>query len=432
MLTGTPGAEWLGAPPAGWQRLPLKRLLTRMSSGGTPSTDEPAFWGTDETPKAVPWVSIGDMTAAGVSLAATAKRVTPEGMSSAGLEVYPAGTLLLSMYASVGKTTVLTRAATCNQAIIALETAPEIHQPWLRYWLEYLRAALPRYAAVSTQLNLNAFKVANLPVFVPPPAVQRQIAERLDHQLADVDAVLTARQQQLADLGRLRAARVGEWLRDAGEAGARSAPLPWLGDIPASWRIVRLSSAYSVELGQMLQPEPQDATWIQVPYFRTANIRDGAVDASEMKTMWVDPDRLSRFAVREGDLLVCEGGEIGRSSLCPPLSQVTIAQNHVHVVRALRNDSLLYLHYLLSEARRSGYFDAVTNGATIKSLTAQRLRRLQIPLPLPKVQQRLVHGIEAAVHPITAVAREIEAQVTSLSLLKDRLIADAVTGLTLP
>jgi len=181
------GVEWLGEVPEGWEVVRVKHTLKHIGSGGTPDTEQTLFWSDNE--EGIPWVAIGDMSDRDF-IESTAKRLTARGVTSKRLTVWPAGTLLFSMYASLGHTTELRVAAATNQAILALLPKKNVSQSFLKRWFEYLRPSLREHASSNTQDNLNEEKVRNLLAMLPPLPEQRTIAAFLDHETAKIDALI--------------------------------------------------------------------------------------------------------------------------------------------------------------------------------------------------------------------------------------------------
>ena len=89
----------------------------------------------------------------------------------------------------------------------------------------------------------------------------------------------------------------------------------WLGEVPGHWAVASLKRGYQVVLGKMLQNDaisPEDEL---VPYLRAANIKWDGVDISDVKQMWVSPREINQLALSAGDLLISEGGDVGRSAI---------------------------------------------------------------------------------------------------------------------
>ena len=202
------GVEWLGDVPAHWAIVPMRYCVTRTASGGTPESGRGEFWDCDGTEESTAWVAIGDMTAAQV-VTSTERRVTPSGIASKRLEIFPTGTILYSMYASLGKIARLGVPAAINQAILAIEpNAMMLGGEYLCYWLNHLEPALASLASSSTQSNLNAAKVRSLPVAVSPLSEQRAIAAFLDGETATIDGFVAEAESAITLLQERRAALI--------------------------------------------------------------------------------------------------------------------------------------------------------------------------------------------------------------------------------
>ena len=173
--------------PLVWEKFRLKNVLSGTSSGATPASGDDSYYTDDEN--AMPWVAIGDM---GENFTSSTKNsVTEKALKDCRLKVVPSGTLLYSMYASVGFVSELTMEATTNQAILALYLNEDVcNKRFVKYWLKNMRFYVDRLTSVSTQSNLNANKVINLDLFLPPLDEQQRIADYLDSETAKIDALI--------------------------------------------------------------------------------------------------------------------------------------------------------------------------------------------------------------------------------------------------
>ena len=108
------GVEWLGEVPEHWGVRRLGMALAQVVGGGTPNTARDDYWADDED--GLPWVAISDMSQGG-TIEATEKKVSPSGLREARLRPLPVGSVIYSMYASVGVVARLGIRAVTNQAI---------------------------------------------------------------------------------------------------------------------------------------------------------------------------------------------------------------------------------------------------------------------------------------------------------------------------
>lgn len=314
--------------------------LCDIQSGGTPRREERRFYGGQ-----IPWAKIGDLESADGLVASTAESLTNEGLAAIRGRLFPPGTVLLAMYGSVGKVAVAGTAMATNQAILGIKVRkPELLSPqYLRRWLEQIQSKLVFDARGVTQQNISATLVRDLRIPLPPLAEQRQTAQVLDK----ADAIRRKRRESLRLLD--------EFLR--------SAFLEMFGDPVRNekgWEVVRLEAVSGIVSGVTKGRKLRDASRVTVPYLRVANVQDGRVDLTEVKTIEATADELAQYELRSGDILLTEGGDpdkLGRGAVWRGEIEGCIHQNHVFRVR-LKNDGFVpdYVSALLGSAYGKRYF----------------------------------------------------------------------------
>lgn len=155
-----------------------------------------------------------------------------------------------------------------------------------------------------------------------------------------------------------------------------------------SWPTRPLGEVAETALGKMLDRGRTREGALEVPYLRNVNVQWDAVDTSDLLKMELMPDELERFAVRPGDLLVCEGGEVGRGAIWQGGSDYIAYQKAIHRIRSRGELDLKFLRYVLEHYRDAGELDAFTTGSTIQHLPQQQLRSIPIPVPPLEEQRR--------------------------------------------
>ena len=160
-----------------------------------------------------------------------------------------------------------------------------------------------------------------------------------------------------------------------------------------------LGAVSRVQLGRMLQPDPKSDLDLKVPYLRATNVQDGRLGLDDVKEMFCSPLDADALRLNRGDLLVCEGGDVGRVSLVDDeFARTTIFQNSVHRVVPGANMESRYLFYVLQAFYlESDYYSVLCNGATIRHLTVDKLRRLPVPVPPPGQQRQIADFLDAQV-----------------------------------
>lgn len=192
------------------------------------------------------------------------------------------------------------------------------------------------------------------------------------------------------------------------------------------WPAVALRHRYDVRLGKQLQPEAKGGADTLAPYLRAANVHWTGVRSQELQEMYASPQDLAMYEVRTGDLIVCEGGDVGRCSLLgADFPAQTIIQNAVHRLRAQDDRPLAFLAYCLRAAHGAGWLDVVCNRATIRHLTSDKLKALLIPDPEPDVQHQVVAFLDDEVGRLDAETGLLESLLALVTERKLRLISRA-------
>jgi len=201
--------------------------------------------------------------------------------------------------------------------------------------------------------------------------------------------------------------------------------------LPEGWTRRPLGEVAETLLGKMLDKgRPQGLA--HVPYLRNVNVQWGRINVDDLRTMELADDERERFGVRAGDLLVCEGGEIGRAAIWPGRTEYIAYQKALHRVRPFRDvESRFLLHYF-SFAAQTGSFDALATGSTIKHLPQQQLRRLMVPVPPLDEQRRIVDILEDHLSRLDAAESGLRVAAARTASLRaaflDALFVEAPTG----
>ena len=173
-----------------WPTVRLSDVCT-VTAGGTPSRANHEYFVGD-----IPWVKIGDMLQGVVT--ETEESITPSAVQNSAAKLLPAGTVLISIFATIGRTAVLGVPATTNQAIAGLtpHNTEELSPTFLRRWLDSLVRTLEGRARGVAQVNVNSGILRALEIPLPPIDEQRRIAAILDQ----ADTLRAKRREALAHL----------------------------------------------------------------------------------------------------------------------------------------------------------------------------------------------------------------------------------------
>ena len=282
-------------------------------------------------------------------------------------------------------------------------------------------------AVTSTIQNFNADRYANLLIPDASNDEQRRIADFLDDRVARIDQIITARNQQTARLEGSVVRASFDAVRGTGQLARRESGLAWLGTIPNSWPLVTVATEFHVDLGKMLDEKRQTGT-SAIPYLRNTNVQWDHVDVSDLKEMDIDRAERERYCVRPGDLLICEGGQPGRSAVWLGELAPLGFQKALHRARSRGRSRPEWLLECLRVAAHLNVF-AVENGqTTIGHLTNEQLRSLRLPFPDPSEQDRALERLHSCQAEVRGTQAALTTGVELLQEYKQSLITAAVTG----
>ena len=163
------------------------------------------------------------------------------------------------------------------------------------------------------------------------------------------------------------------------------------------WRKVKLGECCESELGKTLDEGRN--TGLYRPYLCALNVLWGKIDRSTIKRMRIEDSELERYLVKKGDLLVCEGGEIGRCAIWD-YDDVIYYQNALHRVRFYDGYDARFFMYLLCHYNDLKLIEQYGKGLTIKHLNQTAFRNIPVCVPDLAAQRRIatiLSGIDAKI-----------------------------------
>lgn len=209
--------------------------------------------------------------------------------------------------------------------------------------------------------------------------------------------------------------------------GRKYSGLRWLGDVPRDWPILSVSSQFEVLLGKMLNQERVRGEHLR-PYLRNTNVQWDQISTEDLLEMDFPPQERSRYEVQVGDLLICEGGQPGRSAIWDGRVGEIYYQKALHRARSRGRSSVRWLFYCLRAATALDVFTVEGNSTTIGHLTGEQLRAHRFPFPDRYIQDHLVHRLDAAGTTARRAQSAVKTQVDLLAERRQALITAAVTG----
>ena len=160
-------------------------------------------------------------------------------------------------------------------------------------------------------------------------------------------------------------------------------------DIPESWMWVRLGEVFQHNTGKALNST--NRTGSSLKYITTSNLYWNRFELENLKEMFFTDVEIEKCTVQKGDLLVCEGGDIGRAAIWKYNDSIRI-QNHIHRLRAYYTVYTEFFYYLFYLYKHAGWIGG--KGIGIQGLSSKAIHVLVFPLPPLAEQKRIVAKIE--------------------------------------
>jgi type I restriction enzyme S subunit len=280
-------------------------------------------------------------------------------------------------------------------------------------------------ATYTTRALTNGGALSAIILAKPPKPEQTAIAEAL----SDMDAAIAAVEAVIAKKRALKTATMQALL-----SGTRR--LPGFGDpsrstkskqtevglIPEDWEVSTVGKEFHIQLGKMLDAERNRGQ--PKPYVGNRAVRWGRIEADELGTVPMSPSDLSRYRLQRGDILVCEGGEVGRSAIWKDELVECYYQKALHRLRVKGKYNPAFLTDILYHASITGGFENFVTQTSIAHLTKEKLETFPILKP-NEIEQAAI--AEALSDMNDGIAMD-EARLAKLRRLKTGMMQQLLTG----
>jgi type I restriction enzyme S subunit len=427
------GVEWLGEVPEHWNALPLRRLISEVSSGTSVNAiDEPASPGQPgvlktscvytgefrpEENKAILESELERASCPVVAGSLIVSRMnTPDLVGAAGLVKYDDHFLFLPDR-------------------LWQITFEDCNPQFMNYWCKSAsyrsQVQLGCSGTSSSMQNLSQDNFYSFIAPLPSKTEQLVIARFLDRETAKIDALIVEQQRLIELLQEKRQAVISHAVTKGLNPNApmKDSGVEWLGEVPEHWSVCAVGHRYDVRLGKMLD-EKRITGQPPGPYLRNTDVQWESINTDELPEMDFEPSEYERYSLKEGDLLVCEGGEVGRCAIWEAELPICFYQKALHRLRPLDSslDNPRFQLYIMRMACSKGVFEASSGKATINHLPAEAFRRYRFAYPPAHEQNSISEHLSGACEDLNALQKEAQSLVGKLQERRSALISTAVTG----
>ena len=397
--------------PSSWMWTTLGEVGT-WQSGGTPSRSNKSYYGGN-----IPWLKTGDLNDGLIT--DILESITEEAVSNSSAKLNPIGSVLIAMYgATIGKLGILTIPATTNQACCACVEYLGITQLYLFYFLLSQREAFVAKGGGGAQPNISKEIIVNTYFPLPPYAEQQRIVAEIERWFSLIDIIENGKEDlqtsikqakskilDLAIHGKLvpqdpsdePASELLKRINSKAEITSDN------GHYPAGWQQTILGELFNHNTGKALNSVNRDG--VMKDYLTTSNVYWNKFDFTVIKQMSFKESELDKCTVTKGDLLVCEGGDIGRSAIWNYDYDICI-QNHIHRLRPKIDLCVPFYYYTLAYLKENNLIGG--KGIGLLGLSSNALHKIEIPLPPLAEQQRIVQKIKKLFSVLDNIQKALE------------------------
>lgn len=353
--------------------------LCIINSGGTPSRRKGEYYNEGK----IPWAKISDIESSNGVIYNTEEKITPLGLKSIRNKIFPKGSLLISIYGSVGKVAFTGVDMSSNQAILGIRLNKEgnklLSLEYLKYWFEINLDSLKNKAVGGILKNISATIVRGLEI--PLPSLQDQ--KRIAKVLSDCETLINKRKESIALLDELLKSTFLEMFGDPirNEKGWEFDSLENIThtDCPLTYGIVQPGQEFQGGL----------------PVVRPVDLNDDFVDKTNLKL--IDPEiskKYKRTVLNGGEILFVVRGTTG---------VVSIAKDDLKGANVTRGISPIWLKdgvnnrfvlHLIKSKPFQNLVSKKTYGIALKQINIRDLRLLPIIQPDEKLQNKFTSIVQ--------------------------------------
>ena len=317
--------------------------------------------------------------------------------------------------------------AALNQHLFKVIEKDGVNRHFLKHFIEFCLPEITKVSHGSTMQHVTRKELDRFQAIFPSDkSEQAKIAEILstvDEAIEQTEALI-AKQQRIKtglmqDLltrgidenGNLRSEETHEF---------KDSPL---GRIPVEWEVKPVGRVFSIQLGKMLSKESKTGE-DPFPYVGNKNVQWERIDSNAVEWMDFSPGEREKFMLAPGDILVCEGGEVGRSCVWQGEISDCFYQKAVHRLRPKERYNAKLFPKFMRWAIARGILSDFTSQTSISHLTKEKLEALPMTIQSEEEQARICRFFDC----VDEAVLTAENQLGKLTALKTALMQDLLTG----
>jgi type I restriction enzyme S subunit len=207
----------------------------------------------------------------------------------------------------------------------------------------------------------------------------------------------------------------------------KDSAIEWIEKIPQYWGFKRVKDIGLIVMGKMLNSQASNNTFYRY-YLKSKNIGWLKINISSVEKMYFTKNEMNTCRLKKSDLLMSEGGEVGKTSIWEEDLDECYIQNSVHKITMFKGYYSRYFLYQSFLLGHNKYYDSIINQVSIKHLTKEKLSKIVWICPPLSEQKEIADYLDTKTAQIDQIIQTINTQIEKLKELRKTLINDVVTG----
>ncbi|WP_270975556.1 restriction endonuclease subunit S [Campylobacter helveticus] len=292
---------------------------------------------------------------------------------------------------------------------------------------KFLRKFAYGIMEIRESIDYLEFKKMFLPT--PPLQEQKEIAEFLDSKCEKIQNYIEKKQKLITLLQEKKQALINEAVTKGLNPNieSKNSGIEYLGLIPHHWEVKKLKYVGKVVLGKMLCNEYQKG-YSHCYYLKSKNLQWLNVEVSQVEKMWFSEYEKSLYRIKKDDLLVSEGGEVGKTCIWNNELAECYIQNSVHKITLNKFNNAKFFLYAFFAYGKLGVFDSVVSRVSIAHLVLEKLINVDMVVPPLQEQKEIAEFLDKKCEKINSAIEKTKKQIELVKEYKNTLINEAVCG----
>lgn len=420
--------------PEGWARLEVGEI-TDVVAGGTPKASDPSNFACSG--EGVAWLTPADLSNYSEKYIRNGARdLSQKGYDSSSAKLMPKGTVLFSSRAPIGYVAIAEDKISTNQGFKSFVFPSLVDPAYAYFFLRSIRNLAESRGTGTTFKEISGANAKKLPFLLSPLTEQKIIADKLDTLLGQVEATKARLERIPQILKRFRqsvlAAAVSGKLTEEWRGGLKFfeceeySDWKW-GGVPAGWSVKLYPEVADSRLGKMLDKAKNSG--VSTKYLGNINVRWFGVELGDVQEIFVSEAEREELSLAFGDVLICEGGEPGRSAVWKhKYREMIVFQKALHRARMKKGVLPEWLVYNLKNDADSLSLNQLFTGTTIKHLTGRALKKYPLRVPPLEEQTEIVRRVDQLFAYADTIEKQVNAALERVNNLTQSILAKAFRG----